>query len=77
MKIDKKHFHVGSFVNGEDAVLRAFTMSFKAYSVINLQYHPYLFTVYNYVETLCNIHRSTLVPVTKFLTAIRALAQGK
>lgn len=77
LKIDQKHFHMGSFVNGEDAVLNAFILSFKAYHVLNLEYHPYLSTVYNYVETLSNINRAPLVAVTKFLTAIRALAQPK
>lgn len=75
LKIDKKHFHVGSYVNGEDAVLRAFTLSFKAYSVLNLEYHPYLVTVYNYMEILCEMGSPPLVPVTKFITAIHALAQ--
>lgn len=77
LKIDKKSFLVADCAVDNDALVRAFELSVKAHHVFLLEYHPYLKSVYEYVEYLLGIKTAPVNSVVKFVSAIRGLSQTK
>lgn len=79
LKIDRKTIRVASTdlsPTAEDPVLKAMGLFIKAAHVFNLEYHPYLRHVFNYLEFLMCINDDPVPTVSTFAAAIREQANS-
>lgn len=76
LKIDRKTIRVAAFDSSkslENPVLKAVSVAVKAAHVFNLEYHPQLRFVFNFLEYLMCLNVTTATSVSTFVAALREL----
>lgn len=76
LKIDRRTIHIASYnktTSPENPVVKAVCVAIMAAHVFNLDYHPYLRHVFNYLELLKCVNHAPAASVSSFASAIREL----
>lgn len=77
IKIDRKLCIPVDPKEGEEAILTAVEILFKAHTVFNLQYHPYLELFFNLVECISKVKGAKPKPsVASILRILRAAGRA-